>query len=227
MVTKYRTIDTETCDFDSGIVEIASIDLNDTEIDYNSQQSHFVNPQKPISISAMAIHHITDEMVELSPLIEDVIGTYKGADYLAAHNAEFDKRMMPEMDAPFICTLKLARRLWPELESHSNQYLRYALKLDVHVPEGLHAHRALYDCIVTASLFKRIKDDSGWSDTEMLEITNQPSILHKIGFGKHLGMTFEDIYKENPSYFTWYLGQTDKDVNVEFTMKHWMEKKDE
>ncbi|EOA5628553.1 exodeoxyribonuclease X [Providencia rettgeri] len=227
MATKYRTIDTETCDFDSGIVEIASIDLNDTEINYNSQQSHFVNPQKPISISAMAIHHITDEMVELSPLIEDVIDVYKGADYLVAHNAEFDKRMMPEMGAPFICTLKLARRLWPELESHSNQYLRYALKLDVHVPEGLHAHRALYDCIVTASLFKRIKDDSGWSDTEMLEITNQPSILHKIGFGKHLGMTFEDIYKENPSYFTWYLGQTDKDANVEFTMKHWMEKKDE
>lgn len=227
MVTKYRTIDTETCDFDSGIVEIASIDLNDAEIDYTSQQSHFVNPKKPISISAKAIHHITDEMVADSPLIDEIIANYKGADYLVAHNAEFDKRMMPEMDAPFICTLKLARRLWPALESHSNQYLRYALKLDVHVPEGLHAHRALYDCIVTASLFKRIKDDSGWSDTEMLKITNQPSILHKIGFGKHFGMTFEDIYKENPSYFTWYLGQADKDINVEFTMKYWMEKKDE
>lgn len=111
MVTKYRTIDTETCGFDSGIVEIASIDLNDTEIDYNSQQSHFVNPQKPISISAMAIHHITDEMVVNSPIIDEVIANYKGADYLVAHNAEFDKRMMPEMNAPFICTLKLARRL--------------------------------------------------------------------------------------------------------------------
>lgn len=227
MVTKYRIIDSETCDFDSGIVELACIDVIGNKIDYTSQQSHFVNPRKPVSIKAMATHHITDEMVANSPLIEDVIDAYKGANYLVAHNAEFDKRMMPEMDVPFVCTLKLARRLWPELESHSNQYLRYALKLDVNVPDGLHAHRALYDCIVTASLFKRIKDDSGWTDTEMLEITNQPSILHKIGFGMHLGMTFRDIYKENPSYFTWYLRQVDKDVNVEFTMKHWMEKKDE
>ena len=38
-MTKYRTIDTETCDFDSGIVEIASIDLNDAEID-----THRSNP---------------------------------------------------------------------------------------------------------------------------------------------------------------------------------------
>ncbi|MDS0790510.1 exonuclease domain-containing protein, partial [Proteus vulgaris] len=89
----YRVVDTETCDVDSGIVEIASIDINNNEIDYTSQKSHFVNPQKPISISAMAIHHITDEMVADSPLIDDVIGNYKGSDYLVAHNAEFDKRM--------------------------------------------------------------------------------------------------------------------------------------
>ncbi len=223
----YRVVDTETCDFDSGIVEIASIDINNNEIDYTSQKSHFVNPQKPISISAMAIHHITDEMVANSPLIDDVIGNYKGSDYLVAHNAEFDKRMMPEMDVPFICTLKLARRLYPELESHSNQYLRYALKLKVHVPDGLHAHRALYDCIVTASLFKRIKDDSGWSDTEMLEITNQPLLLNKLRFGKYKGMTFTEVKKENAGYLTWLLGQPDLDPDVEFSIKYWMEKRDE
>lgn len=222
MATKYRIIDTETCDFDSGIVEIASIDLNDAETDYTSQQSHFVNPQKPISISAMAIHHITDEMVADSSLIGDVIDHYRGTDYLVAHNAEFDKRMMPEMDVPFICTLKLARRLWPELESHSNQYLRYTLKLDVHVPDGLHAHRALYDCIVTASLFKRIRDDSGWSDTEMLEITNQPSLLSKLRFGKYKGITLAEVKKENTGYLTWLLGQPDLDPDVEFSINYWL-----
>lgn len=224
MATKYRTIDSETCDFDSGVVELASIDIIDNEVDYTSQQSHFVNPQKPISISAMAIHHITDEMVADSPLIGDVIDYYKGADYLVAHNAEFDKRMMPEMDAPFICTLKLARRLWPELESHSNQYLRYALKLDVHVPDELHAHRALYDCIVTASLFKRIKDDSGWSDAEMLEITNQPSLLNKLRFGKYKGMTFAEVKKENAGYLGWLLSQPDLEPDVEFSIIYWLER---
>ncbi|AOM42819.1 exodeoxyribonuclease X [Xenorhabdus hominickii] len=207
---------------DSGIVEIASIDVVDNIINYIEKQSHFVDPQKPISISAMAIHHITDEMVAGFPLITNVIEKYKGADFLVAHNAAFDSRMMPEMDAPFICTLKLAKRLWPDMESHSNQYLRYALKLDVHMPEGLHAHRALYDCIVTAALFKRIKDQSNWSDKEMLEISNQPSLLHKFKFGKHKGMTFEEVNQLNPSYFAWLLKQPDLDPDIEFTINYWL-----
>ncbi|MDC9599006.1 exodeoxyribonuclease X [Xenorhabdus anantnagensis] len=218
----YRVVDTETCDMDSGIVEIASIDVVDNVIDYTTQQSHFVDPQKPISISAMAIHHITDEMVANSPLINDVIDKYKGADFLVAHNAAFDSHMMPEMDVPFICTLKLATRLWPDMESHSNQYLRYALKLDVFVPDGLHAHRALYDCIVTAALFKCIKDESGWSDEEMLEISHQPSLLYKFRFGKHKGMTFEEVWQTNPSYFAWLLKQPDIDPDIEFTINYWL-----
>ncbi|PHM53284.1 DNA polymerase III PolC [Xenorhabdus hominickii] len=221
-MTIYRVVDTETCDMDSGIVEIASIDVVDNIINYIEKQSHFVDPQKPISISAMAIHHITDEMVAGFPLITNVIEKYKGADFLVAHNAAFDSRMMPEMDAPFICTLKLAKRLWPDMESHSNQYLRYALKLDVHMPEGLHAHRALYDCIVTAALFKRIKDQSNWSDKEMLEISNQPSLLHKFKFGKHKGMTFEEVNQLNPSYFAWLLKQPDLDPDIEFTINYWL-----
>ncbi|WP_422824345.1 exodeoxyribonuclease X [Xenorhabdus bharatensis] len=218
----YRVVDTETCNMDSGIVEIASIDIVGKIINYMEKQSHFVNPQQPISVGAMAIHHITDEMVAESPLIDDVIDKYKGADFLVAHNAAFDSRMMPEMDVPFICTLKLAKHLWPDMESHSNQYLRYALKLDVFVPDGLHAHRALYDCIVTAALFKRIKDESGWSDEEMLEISHQPSLLHKFRFGKHKGMTFEEVKKTNPSYFTWLLKQTDIDPDIEFTLNYWL-----
>ncbi|KER01084.1 DNA polymerase III epsilon subunit-like 3'-5' exonuclease [Photorhabdus temperata subsp. temperata Meg1] len=221
-MTIYRVVDTETCDLDSGIVEIASIDIIDIQINYSTQQSHLTNPKKPISVSAMAIHHITDEMVINSPLIDEVIGIYKGADYLVAHNAEFDKKMMPKMDAPFICTLKLARRLWPDMESHSNQYLRYALKLGVRVPEGLHAHRALYDCIVTAELFKFIKDESGWSDNEMLEISNQPSLLHRFKFGKYNGMTFEEVKKENIGYFHWLLKQPNLDHDVKFTISYWL-----
>ncbi|WP_339366779.1 MULTISPECIES: exodeoxyribonuclease X [unclassified Photorhabdus] len=218
----YRAVDTETCDLDSGIVEIASIDIIDMQVNYSTQQSYLINPQKHISVSAMATHHITDEMVINSPLIDEVIGSYKGADYMVAHNAEFDKKMMPKMDAPFICTLKLAKRLWPDMESHSNQYLRYALKLDVRVPDGLHAHRALYDCIVTAALFKRIKEVSGWSDKEMLKISNQPSLLHAFKFGKHKGMTFEEVKQINPGYFSWLLKQPDIDPDVEFTINYWL-----
>lgn len=218
---KLRVVDTETCDFDGGIVEIASIDIVDGVIDFSTQQSHLVNPHKPISINAMAVHHITDEMIQSSPVISDVIGSYRGSDYLVAHNADFDKRMMPEMEAPFICTLKLARRLWPDMESHSNQYLRYALNLDVNVPDGLHAHRALYDCIVTAALMQMILECSGWTFNEMIEISNQPSLLNKLRFGKYKGMTFTEVKKENPGYLDWLSKQDDLDPDVAFSLDYW------
>ncbi|MCT8353871.1 exonuclease domain-containing protein [Photorhabdus kayaii] len=74
----YRVVDTETCDLDSGIVEIASIDIIDMQVNYSTQQSHLINPQKSISVSAMATHHITDEMVINSPLIDQVIEVVNG-----------------------------------------------------------------------------------------------------------------------------------------------------
>lgn len=85
----------------------------------------------------MAIHHITEEMVEGAPLLSEVIGRYLGADAYVAHNAKFDKARSPAMgnSVDLHCT-KLARSLLPEHKSHSNQYLRYSLGLKPEVPEG-------------------------------------------------------------------------------------------
>jgi exodeoxyribonuclease X len=53
--------------------------------------SDFVKPTEAISFEAMAIHHITEDMVADAPLISEVIGRYLGADAYVAHNAKFDK----------------------------------------------------------------------------------------------------------------------------------------
>lgn len=107
------------------------------------------------------------------------------------------------------------------MESHSNQYLRYALNLDVNVPDGLHAHRALYDCIVTAALMQMILECSGWTFNEMIEISNQPSLLNKLRFGKYKGMTFTEVKKENPGYLDWLSKQDDLDPDVAFSLDYW------
>jgi exodeoxyribonuclease X len=46
------------------------------------------------------------------------------------------------------------------------------------VPEGLYAHRALYDCYVTAELLMYMGREAQWSIGEMREISNSPSLLH-------------------------------------------------
>ena len=53
----------------------------------------------------------------------------------AAHNAGFDsaflKPAVPAWTAPWTCTLRIARHLWPDAPSHGNQALRYRLDLNV------------------------------------------------------------------------------------------------
>lgn len=214
----FRVIDTETTSFEGGIVEIASVDIVDGVI--CNPMSDFVRPPEPIGFEAMAIHHITEKMVADAPPIDEVIGRYLEADVYVAHNAAFDRAKLPQITAPWICTMKLARKLWPE-EKHGNQYLRYRFGLDPEVPEGLHAHRALYDCYVTATNLLYMNGIARWNVAQMRDITTRPSLLHALRFGKHKGKTFEELAKMNPGYLRWLAGDS-KDEDVLFTTKHWL-----
>lgn len=218
----FRVIDTETCGLEGGVVELASVDVAQNG-ELINPMSDFVKPDRPICFTAMAIHHITEEMVADKPGIEIIAPRYYGADFFIAHNAKFDSGMLPEMGGQWICTRKLATRLWPELESHSNQYLRYALGLNAWVPEGLHAHRALYDCYVTAALFNRIRHDSGWSVEEMMEISSQPVLLRTVYIGKHKGKTYAEVAKEDAGWLRWALNAiTDMSEDMRFTIEHYL-----
>lgn len=113
-----RIIDTETCGLQGGIVEIASVDVIDGKI--VNPMSHLVRPDRPISPQAMAIHRITEAMVADKPWIEDVIPHYYGSEWYVAHNASFDRRVLPEMPGEWICTMKLARPFvaWDQVQQY-------------------------------------------------------------------------------------------------------------
>ncbi|HDR2587318.1 TPA: exodeoxyribonuclease X [Enterobacter ludwigii] len=219
-MTIFRIIDTETCGFEGGIVEIASVDVIDGGLPVNPM-SDYVKPDRPIGFGAMAIHHITEDMVADKPSVGVVVGRYQTVQLFVAHNAQFDRGVLPDMGGQWLCTWKLAARMWPDLESHANQYLRYALGLNPRVPEHLHAHRALYDCYVTAALFSRIYTESGWSVEEMLEISNQPILLRTMRKGKYAGKTYEEIARIDSGYLSWIL-TTDMDDNIKHTARHWL-----
>lgn len=239
----FRVIDSETCGFEGGIVELASVDVNQGSMlgfqDSNPMQD-YVKPDRPIEFGAMAIHHITEDMVSNADPIELVWPVYTGKvpahdespepDYFVAHNASFDKGVLPPSNVPWICTLKLSRYVYPQLESHTNQYLRYALDLDPIIkcilPEGLHAHRALYDVYCTAVLFAHLASKLQWDVGTMLRATSEPSLIHYVKFGKYAKQrpTFEEAVRNDPSYFQWCLGNmSDLDEDRRHTMVHWLQ----
>lgn len=199
-----RVIDTETCGLQGGIVEIASVDVIDGEI--GNPMSDLVCPDRPISQQAMAIHRITPQMVANKPPIEAIIERYQGSAYYVAHNASFDRRVLPEMGGDWLCTLKMARKLWPG-RKYGNQALRHSLQLEVETPPELHAHRALYDCYVTAALLVRIMQESGWSPAQMSALNTPPTEVSDdiFPFGKYRGQPVALIARKNPGYLRWML----------------------
>nr|WP_154324858.1 exodeoxyribonuclease X [Pantoea sp. 201603H] len=197
-----RVIDTETCGLQGGIVEIASVDVIDGEI--VNPMSDLICPDRPISRQAMAVHRITEAMVAGKPTIEQVIDRYHGSAYYVAHNASFDRRMLPEMHGEWICTMTLARALWPG-RKYGNQALRESLQLEVTPPADLHAHRALFDCYVTASLLIRIMQTSGWNAIQMSNRMQQRNSAETLPFGKYRGHKIAEVAKRDPGYLKWML----------------------
>ena len=187
------------------------------------------NPGKPIAVEAMAVHHITNEMVKDKPafqqsdmlrqlreLIDDTNNT------IVAHNAQFDVAMLNHEDiypSRVICTLKLARFLDRAgvIPQYGLQYLRYFLRLDVNAK----AHDALGDITVLEALFKRIhsrfeQDAVQDIENEMIRISNSPILIPRMPFGKHKGALFSEIPAD---YLQWLLG-TDLDEDMTYTVRH-------
>ena len=156
----YAIVDVETTGFSresDQIVEIACVLVR------RGAQLHafssLVNPGRPIPARATEVHGITDADVAAAPPMASVAPILRRlcADAIVvAHNARFDRGFLPMLDdRPGLCTMRLARHLFPELRSHANQALRYAM--NVPLPPGLgEAHRALSDVLVTAAILNRL-----------------------------------------------------------------------
>lgn len=181
----------------------------------------------PISIDAMAVHHITEAMIADQPLFADSLEYPAVKELLeaptsvvVAHNAPFDLQML-EKDGIFVTrwidTLRVVRHLDPEMKipKHSMQYLRYLLNLDADITTPVQAHDARGDVIVLELLYKRlatkIREESGSDEDQAIEqmitISQSPVRVGKFTFGKHRGKTVSEVAKEDRGYLEWLLTQ--------------------
>jgi exodeoxyribonuclease X len=214
-----NVVDTETCGLEGGVVELAKVSINMVDLTIEDYGTWLVKPDRPISLEALATHHITEETVKDQPPIEEIVQNLNGT-FFIAHNAQFDQKMLSPHcdDRPWACTWRIARHLWPDAPGYSNQVLRYYRGLDVSdmpVEAGGMAHRALYDAWVTAKLFLDMK----LGHEEALIMTKKPILQKIIRFGKYRGQNWADIPKD---YLAYLKRGNMEDPDTRYTIEHYL-----
>lgn len=224
-----RVIDFETTGMppDAVVCEVGWCDLRTYDSDpaeIGDPVGMLVNPNRPIPPEARAIHHISDaDLVGAPPITTGFLALSKGApDIFVAHNAKFEQEFFTSGETPWICTMKVARRIWPECPSHTNQCLRYWLGIECDEALAMPPHRAAPDAFVTAHILYEMIRHASFD--QMIEWTARPSLLPgNIKFGtKHKGQPWS---KADASYLEWIINKSDMDADTKFTAKHWLEQK--
>ena len=218
-MTTFRAIDFETTGIPTetdkhAIVEIGWCDFTDGKVEMPG--SVLCNPGRPIPHEAMAVHHITDKMVRGANGNLKVLGK---PDYFVAHNADYERQFFPT-EIPFICTYKVALRIWPDAPSHSLQFLRYHLAFheDNECELCDPPHRAGPDAYLCAFLLGRIFTEAGTTTIEdMVRWSNGPALLPRVNFGKHKGAKWEDVPAD---YLSWVVEKSDLDRDIKANAKH-------
>ena len=163
----------------------------------------------------MAVHHILE-----SDLIDQPnFSTFQlpqDTRYIIGHNIDYDIRAIQQCGVDTsqikaICTLALARLVWPNAEAHNISALIYMIsKGSEKAREMLKgAHRADADIILTANILMHIIYQLKIQTIEELyEASEDARIPRSINFGKHRGTAIVDLPGD---YIQWLLRQEDLD----------------
>lgn len=222
-VIDYETTGTPESD-NAEIIEMGrmDVDLSSRAVLEETAWRTFCLPRGPIPPETKAIHHITEEDLRDALLAREVFDQLLDGSpaYLVAHNAAFEQYFTPSR-TPWICTMKVARIVWPDAPGHSNQCLRYWLGLDVDRQKADPPHRALPDAYVTAHLFCRLLEHK--TPEEMVMISRYPALLRRITFGtKAKGQTYEEAPRD---YLEWLRDKSDMGEDVKFSARYWLQKR--
>jgi len=170
---EFSVIDVETTGLSARtnrIIEIGIVKVKNLKI--TERYGTLINPGTYIPSYITQFTHISDEDVAEAPYFEDIADEVKqfiGESVLSGHNLSFDHsffsaELLRSGIEPLyneqVCTLKIARRLFPELKSKSLSSVTHFLKL-----KNTDTHRATSDAEVTAriliKMIKQLKKDSG------------------------------------------------------------------
>jgi len=187
-----------------------------------------IDPGVPIPESSVAIHHITEKMIQGKPKIVEVLPrliSFIDQHIVIGHGIKLDmaflaaaakKQGMPTtlLTHPTIDTLRLAR-LYGESPINSLEVLRKHFNI---ADEG--AHRAMSDVIVNIEVFKYLT--ASFSTTEeIVERLKSPILLKAMPLGKHKGRPFSEI----PLQFLQWASHQNFDQDLLFSIRSELSKR--
>ena len=166
--------------------EIAAVLLKDGEIVGHYQSLMNTGAWIPPMIERLT--GISNEMVEDAPdaavVMREVAAFTQGCGFVA-HNASFDRgfwmaelaradeTLVSRYTPEFVCTVKMARRLYPESPNCKLGTLARYHQL----PDNGRAHRALADAMTTAQLVQRMQRDIA---AELAESLGELNVEHEL-----------------------------------------------
>jgi DNA polymerase III epsilon subunit-like protein len=205
----------------TGVCELAFAELDD-DLNVIDRHTSLIDPQRPITASASGIHGITNADVADAPTMDQFFEYFypgkriTGDVVFIAHKADFDLPFFkPYIDnlAGVLCTLRLARKVFPDAENHKLQTLMYVLGLTVG-----DKHRAAADVETTIELLRKIVAQSGASLEQLTEEAARPVWISTMPFSKkYKGWPIETVPHD---FIDWWFRQTgDKDPDLLWTLK--------
>ncbi len=160
-LSDYTVVDIETTGMNwnfCNILEISGLKVRNKEI--VEEFSELINPHEPIPYFIRNLTGITDEMVYNAPELKEVLIKFKEFlkdDIIVGHNVNFDVNFLYDnfinvLNEPltnnFVDTLRISRKLLPELKHHKLDNL-----IDYYDIKSRDKHRALNDCILTNEVY--------------------------------------------------------------------------
>ncbi len=174
------------------------------------------NPEKTIDLGALATHHILDEELIDCPLAS----SFKLPDetiYIIGHNIDYDWNVIGQPNVKRICTLALARKVWPQLDSHNQSALLYYLDRSNARDRVKNAHSALADVHICAIILENICIALNISSIDILYSTSEGArVPTHMPFGKYKGIRISDIPND---YKKWLLNQDTVDMYLRIALE--------
>jgi DNA polymerase-3 subunit epsilon len=168
---------------DAEICEMAAVRWQNGQI-VDTYQT-LIKPTQLMSAEVIAIHHITNEMVEGSPILNEKLAEFHafvGDGFILAHHApfdmgflawEFEKARLPLPMNPVFCTSLLSRHINADVANHRLATLATHFGIDAGA-----AHRALDDaktCLAVAlKYFEKLGREAKLSDLQSVQTVPLP-----------------------------------------------------
>lgn len=188
------------------IIEVGAAVVTDKGI--KDRFSQLMNPGFAIPSFITALTGISNSMVMDKPAPEEVmprLADFIGKRPLVAHNASFDSRFFRAemgradivLSLDFLCTLRLSRRLVPDLPDYKLSTL--ASYLGIGSFYNSNAHRAMHDVEITSEVWRFLREEAcrlsstGCADLKVLQTVMKKSKKSVMGYLRKLKPQVESV----------------------------------